>query len=218
MEEIRGSKDKVDQENILKGLDKQIDLEIELVRESKPSGKATRSRADDAQIETLKTAKKAIEIELKRLNGETVVRPKDPVTNQTAEAGAKDTNTIEDTVSTQEGVQLTPQQLNDQRDTASIGQQKLGNLEEYADKVKEMEADTADLGEIKVEDIEAENEAMMLELEDPEVINALPDIAKETLEGAKRTMKEVDDAAEKARVSYDSATKVGAQCVIRSKS
>ena len=28
----------------------------------------------------------------------------------------------------------------------------------------------------------------------------------------------VDDAAEKARVSYDSATKVGAQCVIRSKS
>jgi len=58
----------------------------------------------------------------------------------------------------------------------------------------------------------------MLELEDPEVINSLPDIAKETLEGAKRTMKEVDDAAEKARVSYDSATKVGAQCVIRSKS
>jgi len=58
----------------------------------------------------------------------------------------------------------------------------------------------------------------MLELEDPEVINALPDIAKETLEGAKRTMKEVDDAAEKARVSYDSATKVGSQCVIRSKS
>lgn len=218
LEEIRGSKDKVDQENILKGLDKQIDLEIELVRESKPSGRATRSRADDAQIETLKTAKKAIEIELKRLNGETVVRPKDPITNQTAEAGAKDTNTIEDTVSTQEGVQLTPQQLNDQRDTASIGQQKLGNLEEYADKVKEMEADTADLGEIKVEDIEAENEAMMLELEDPEVINSLPDIAKETLEGAKRTMKEVDDAAEKARVSYDSATKVGAQCVIRSKS
>ena len=159
-----------------------------------------------------------MQIQLKRLDGETVVRPKDPITNQTAEAGAKDTNTIEDTVTTQEGAQLTPQQLNDQRDTASIGQQKLGNLEEYADKVKEMEADTADLGEIKVEDIEAENEAMMLELEDPEVINALPDIAKETLEGAKRTMKEVDDAAEKARVSYDSATKVGAQCVIRSKS
>ena len=173
---------------------------------------------DQSKI-TKKTATlKAMQIQLKRLNGETVVKPKDPVTNQTAEAGAKDTNTIEETVTTQEGAQLTPQQLNDQRDTASIGQQKLGNLEEYADKVKEMEADTADLGEIKVEDIEAENEAMMLELEDPEVINALPDIAKETLEGAKRTMKEVDDAAEKARVSYDSATKVGAQCVIRSKS
>ena len=173
---------------------------------------------DQSQITKKIASLKAMQIQLKRLDGETVVRPKDPITNQTAEAGAKDTNTIEDTVTTQEGAQLTPQQLNDQRDTASIGQQKLGNLEEYADKVKEMEADTADLGEIKVEDIEAENEAMMLELEDPEVINALPDIAKETLEGAKRTMKEVDDAAEKARVSYDSATKVGAQCVIRSKS
>ncbi len=173
---------------------------------------------DQSKITKKIASLKAMQIQLKRLDGETVVRPKDPITNQTAEAGAKDTNTIEDTVTTQEGAQLTPQQLNDQRDTASIGQQKLGNLEEYADKVKEMEADTADLGEIKVEDIEAENEAMMLELEDPEVINSLPDIAKETLEGAKRTMKEVDDAAEKARVSYDSATKVGAQCVIRSKS
>jgi len=173
---------------------------------------------DQTKLSKLSANLKALDIAIKRANGETVVRPKDPITNQTAEAGAKDTNTIEDTVTTQEGAQLTPQQLNDQRDTASIGQQKLGNLEEYADKVKEMEADTADLGEIKVEDIEAENEAMMLELEDPEVINSLPDIAKETLEGAKRTMKEVDDAAEKARVSYDSATKVGAQCVIRSKS
>jgi len=169
-------------------------------------------------IQRLETNKKAIEIELKRLNGETVVRPKDPVTNQTAEAGVKDTNTIEETVTTQEGAQLTPQQLNDQRDTASIGQQKLGKLDEYADKVDEMDSDTADLGEIKVEDIETENEAMMLELEDPEIINSLPDVAKKTLEGAKRTMKEVDDAAEKARVSYDTATQVGAQCVIRSKS
>jgi len=195
-----------------------IDGQIELVKQKKIPGRSTRSRADDAEIQRLETNKKAIEIELKRLNGETVVRPKDPITNQTAEAGAKDTNTIEETVTTQEGVQLTPQQLNDQRDTASIGQQKLGKLDEYADKVDEIDSDTADLGEIKVEDIEAENEAMMLELEDPEIINSLPDVAKKTLEGAKRTMKEVDDAAEKARVSYDTATQVGAQCVIRSKS
>ena len=161
---------------------------------------------------------KALDIQIRKLKGETVVRPKDPITNQTAEAGVKDTNTIEETVTTQEGAQLTPQQLNDQRDTASIGQQKLGKLDEYADKVDEMDSDTADLGEIKVEDIETENEAMMLELEDPEIINSLPDVAKKTLEGAKRTMKEVDDAAEKARVSYDTATQVGAQCVIRSKS
>ena len=195
-----------------------IDGQIELIKPKKIPGRSTRSRADDAEIQRLETNKKAIEIELKRLNGETVVRPKDPVTNQTAEAGVKDTNTIEETVTTQEGAQLTPQQLNDQRDTASIGQQKLGKLDEYADKVDEMDSDTADLGEIKVEDIETENEAMMLELEDPEIINSLPDVAKKTLEGAKRTMKEVDDAAEKARVSYDTATQVGAQCVIRSKS
>lgn len=218
LEEIRGYKDKVDQENILKGLDEQIDLEIELVRERKPSGKATRSRADDAQIERLKTAKKAIEIELKRLNGEKIVRPKDPITKQTTEPGAKDTNTTEETVTTQEGAELTPQQINDQRDSASISQDKLGRLDEYADKVDKMDADTADLGEIKAEDIEAENEAMMLELEDPEIIESLPDVAKQTLQKAKAAMKEADDAAEKARVSYDTATQVGAQCVIRSKS
>jgi hypothetical protein len=218
LEEIRGYKDKVDQENILKGLDEQIDLEIDLVRERKPSGKATRSRADDAQIERLKTAKKAIEIELKRLNGEKVVRPKDPITKQTTEPGAKDTNTTEETVTTQEGAELTPQQINDQRDSASISQDKLGRLDEYADKVDKMDADTADLSEIKAEDIEAENEAMMLELEDPEIIESLPDVAKQTLQKAKAAMKEADDAAEKARVSYDNATKVGAQCVIRSKS
>jgi hypothetical protein len=218
LEEIRGYKDKVDQENILKGLDEQIDLEIELVRERKPSGRATRSRADDAEIERLKTAKKAIEIELKRLNGEKVVRPKDPITKQTTEPGAKDTNTTEETVTTQEGAELTPQQINDQRDSASISQDKLGRLDEYADKVDKMDADTADLGEIKAEDIEAENEAMMLELEDPEIIESLPDVAKQTLQKAKAAMKEADDAAEKARVSYDNATKVGAQCVIRSKS
>lgn len=173
---------------------------------------------DQIKLSKLSANLKALDIAIKRANGETVVRPKDPITNQTAEAGAKDTNTIEETVTTQEGVQLTPQQLNDQRDTASIGQQKLGKLDEYADKVDEIDSDTVDLGEIKVEDIEAENEAMMLELEDPEIINSLPDVARKTLEGAKRTMKEIDDAAEKARVSYDSATKVGAQCVIRSKS
>jgi hypothetical protein len=94
----------------------------------------------------------------------------------------------------------------------------LGRLDEYADKVDKMDADTADLGEIKAEDIEAENEAMMLELEDPEIIDSLPDIAKQTLQKAKAAMREADDAAEKARVSYDTATQVGAQCVIRSKS
>ena len=173
---------------------------------------------DQTKLSKLSANLKALDIAIKRANGETVVRPKDPVTNQVTEQGAKDVDTTESIVQTQEGAALTPQQLNDQRDTASIGEQKLGRLDEYAAKVDEMEADTAELGEIKVEDIEAENEAMMLELEDPEIINSLPDVARKTLEGAKRTMKEVDDAAEKARVSYDAATKIGAQCVIRSKS
>jgi hypothetical protein len=173
---------------------------------------------DEAKVASKKASLKALDIALDRLKGKKVVRPKDPITNQTTEPGAKDTNTTEETVTTQEGAELTPQQINDQRDSASISQDKLGRLDEYADKVDKMDADTADLGEIKAEDIEAENEAMMLELEDPEVIESLPDIAKQTLQKAKKAMKEADDAAEKARVSYDTATQVGAQCVIRSKS
>jgi len=173
---------------------------------------------DEAKVASKKASLKALDIALDRLKGKKVVRPKDPITNQTTEPGAKDTNTTEETVTTQEGAELTPQQINDQRDSASISQDKLGRLDEYADKVDKMDADTADLGEIKAEDIEAENEAMMLELEDPEIIDSLPDIAKQTLQKAKAAMREADDAAEKARVSYDTATQVGAQCVIRSKS
>lgn len=180
--------------------------------------KKDRIVVDEAKIASKKTTLKALDIALDRLKGKKIVRPKDPITNQTTEPGAKDTNTTEETVTTQEGAELTPQQINDQRDSASISQDKLGRLDEYADKVDKMDADTADLGEIKAEDIEAENEAMMLELEDPEIIESLPDVAKQTLQKAKAAMKEADDAAEKARVSYDNATKVGAQCVIRSKS
>ena len=223
LEEIRDYKTKKDQVKLLGDLDERIDLEIELLKEGTTvtTGifkKKKKIIIDETEISRLKTAKKAIEIELKRLNGEKVVRPKDPITKQTTEPGAKDTNTTEETVTTQEGAELTPQQINDQRDSASISQDKLGRLDEYADKVDKMDADTADLGEIKAEDIEAENEAMMLELEDPEIIESLPDVAKQTLQKAKAAMKEADDAAEKARVSYDNATKVGAQCVIRSKS
>ena len=179
--------------------------------------KKERIVVDEAKVASKKSSLKALDIALDRLKGKKVVRPKDPITNQTTEPGAKDTTTTEEVVSTQEGAELTPQQLNDQRNSASVSQQKLGRLDEYADKVDKMDADTADLGEIKVEDIEAENQAMMLELEDPEVINSLPDVAKQTLNKAKTAMKEADDAAEKARVSYDTATQVGAQCVIRSK-
>lgn len=179
--------------------------------------KKDRIVVDEAKLASKKASLKALDIALDRLKGKKIVRPKDPITNQTTEPGAKDTNTTEETVTTQEGAELTPQQLNDQRNSASVSQQKLGRLDEYADKVDKMDADTADLGEIKVEDIEAENQAMMLELEDPEVINSLPDVAKQTLNKAKTAMKEADDAAEKARVSYDTATQVGAQCVIRSK-
>ena len=223
LEEIRNYKTKEDQVKLLGELDERIDLEIELLEEGTTvtSGifkKKKKIIIDETEISRLKTAKKAIEIELKRLNGEKIVRPKDPITKQTTQPGAKDTNTTEEIVTTEEGAELTPQQINDQRDSASISQDKLGRLDEYADKVDKMDADTTDLGEIKAEDIEAENEAMMLELEDPEIIESLPDVAKQTLQKAKKAMKEADDAAEKARVSYDNATKVGAQCVIRSKS
>jgi len=180
--------------------------------------KKERIVVDEAKVASKKTSLKALDIALDRLKGKKVVRPKDPITKQTTEPGAKDTNTTEETVTTQEGAELTPQQINDQRDSASISQDKLGRLDEYADKIDKMDADTADLSEIKAEDIEAENEAMMLELEDPEIIESLPDVAKQTLQKAKAAMKEADDAAEKARVSYDTATQVGAQCVIRSKS
>ena len=223
LEDVRNYKTKKDQVKFLKDTNEAIDLEIELLKEGTTvtSGifkKKKKIIIDETEISRLKTAKKAIEIELKRINGEKIVRPKDPITNQTTEPGAKDTNTTEETVTTQEGAELTPQQINDQRDSASVSQDKLGRLDEYADKVDKMDADTADLGEIKAEDIEAENEAMMLELEDPEIIDSLPDIAKQTLQKAKAAMREADDAAEKARVSYDTATQVGAQCVIRSKS
>ena len=152
------------------------------------------------------------------LNGKKVNRPKDPVTNQVTEAGLQDVNTTESIVQTQEGAGLTPQQLDDQKNSAILGQDNLGRLDAYAEKVDEINADTTDLGEIKAEDIETENEAMLLELDDPEIIANLPDVAKDTLQGVRASMKAIDESAEKARISYDAATQAGANCVLRGKS
>ena len=127
----------------------------------------------------------------------------------------QDVNTTESIVQTQEGAGLTPQQLDDQKNSAILGQDNLGRLDAYAEKVDEINADTTDLGEIKAEDIETENEAMLLELDDPEIIANLPDVAKDTLQGVRASMKAIDESAEKARVSYDAATQAGANCVFR---
>ena len=170
---------------------------------------------DQTKLSKLSANLKALDIAIKRANGETVVRPKDPVTNQVTETGLQDVNTTKSIVQTQEGAGLTPQQLDDQKNSAILGQDNLGRLDAYAEKVDEINADTTDLGEIKAEDIETENEAMLLELDDPEIIANLPDVAKDTLQGVRASMKAIDESAEKARVSYDAATQAGANCVFR---
>ena len=173
---------------------------------------------NQAEITKQLANKKAIRLQLKRLNGKKVNRPKDPVTNQVTETGLQDVDTTESIVQTQEGAGLTPQQLDDQKNSAILGQDNLGRLDAYAEKVDEINADTTDLGEIKAEDIETENEAMLLELDDPEIIDNLPDVAKDTLQGVRASMKAIDESAEKARISYDAATQAGANCVLRGKS
>tara|TARA_R110002153_G_scaffold274293_1_gene448162 strand:+ start:3166 stop:4866 length:1701 start_codon:yes stop_codon:yes gene_type:complete len=198
------------------------ELEIELQKEGRVVKEGIfrkeKKVINEEKLVKLSATLKAINLALRRANGETVVRPKDPVTNQVTETGLQDVNTTESIVQTQEGAGLTPQQLDDQKNSAILGQDNLGRLDAYAEKVDEINADTTDLGEIKAEDIETENEAMLLELDDPEIIDNLPDVAKDTLQGVRASMKAIDESAEKARISYDAATQAGANCVLRGKS
>ena len=198
------------------------ELEIELQKEGRVVKEGIfrkeKKVINEEKLVKLSATLKAINLALRRANGEAVVRPKDPVTNQVTETGLQDVNTTESIVQTQEGAGLTPQQLDDQKNSAILGQDNLGRLDAYAEKVDEINADTTDLGEIKAEDIETENEAMLLELDDPEIIDNLPDVAKDTLQGVRASMKAIDESAEKARISYDAATQAGANCVLRGKS
>tara|TARA_R110000765_G_scaffold160608_1_gene264902 strand:- start:2646 stop:4346 length:1701 start_codon:yes stop_codon:yes gene_type:complete len=198
------------------------ELEIELQKEGRVVKEGIfrkeKKVINEEKLVKLSATLKAINLALRRANGEAVVRPKDPVTNQVTETGLQDVNTTESIVQTQEGAGLTPQQLDDQKNSAILGQDNLGRLDAYAEKVDEINADTTDLGEIKAEDIETENEAMLLELDDPEIIANLPDVAKDTLQGVRASMKAIDESAEKARISYDAATQAGANCVLRGKS
>jgi hypothetical protein len=182
----------------------------EAIDTKKIVAKTTKEKPD---LTVLEANKKALEIELSRLNGKVISRPKDPVTGETSKVNAQDANTVEDLVQTQEGAELTPQQLEDQRNSAII-EDKLGRDSAYADKVKEIDETTTDFPETKLEEIEAENESLSLELDDPQIIDALPVVARQYLKELKENISTLKKDQQKA-AKYEAATEAGAACVIR---
>jgi hypothetical protein len=168
---------------------------------------------DEARVERKKASLKALEIQLDKLKGKKVVRPKDPITNRVTQEGETETNTVETLVETQEGVALTQQQLEDQANSRSI-QSRLGTDSDKAEDVLEIEKSTEEIDEMQLEEIEAENELLVSEIEDETVIADLPEESIAYLNDIKAGIRNLEADEEKAKL-YDEATIAGARCVLR---
>ncbi len=202
---------KKDRKDFLNDLQKEIDEKIKF---EENRSNVLGSKFDNSQeIERLKTNKKAIQIELNRVDGKTIKRPKDPVTNRVTQEGETETNTVESLVETQEGVALTQQQLEDQANSRSI-QSRLGEDSDKAEDVLEIEKSTEEIDDIKLEEIEEENRLLLSEIEDETVIADLPQESIDTLNEIKAGIRNLEADEEKAKL-YDEATIAGARCVLR---
>jgi hypothetical protein len=202
---------KQDRKDFLNDLQKEIDEKIKF--EENRSNVLGPKFANEAEIERLKTNKKAIQIELDRVDGKAIDRPKDPITNRVTQEGETETNTVETLVETQEGVALTQQQLEDQANSRSI-QSRLGTDSDKAEDVLEIEKSTEEIDEMQLEEIEAENELLLSEIEDETVIADLPEESIAYLNDIKAGIRNLEADEEKAKL-YDEATIAGARCVLR---
>jgi len=200
-----------ERKDFLKGLEEAIDENIKF--QENRSNVLGPKFADNAEIERLKTNKKAIQIELDRVDGKAIDRPKDPITNRVTQEGETETNTVETLVETQEGVALTQQQLEDQANSRSI-QSRLGEDSDKAEDVLEIEKSTEEIEDIKLEEIEEENRLLLSEIEDETVIANMPEESIETLNEIKAGIRNLEADEEKAKL-YDEATIAGARCVLR---
>jgi len=202
---------KQDRKDFLNDLQKEIDEKIKF--EENRSNVLGPKFANEAEIERLKTNKKAIQIELDRVDGKTIDRPKDPITNRVTQEGETETNTVGTLVETQEGVALTQQQLEDQANSRSI-QSRLGADSDKAEDVLEIEKSTEEIDEMQLEEIEAENELLLSEIEDETIIADLPEESIAYLNDIKAGIRNLEADEEKAKL-YDEATIAGARCVLR---
>jgi len=202
---------KQDRKDFLNDLQKEIDEKIKF--EENRSNVLGPKFANEAEIERLKTNKKAIQIELDRVDGKAIDRPKDPITNRVTQEGETETNTVETLVETQEGVALTQQQLEDQANSRSI-QSRLGTDSDKAEDVLEIEKSTEEIDEMQLEEIEAENQLLLSEIEDETVIADLPEESIAYLNDIKAGIRNLEADEEKAKL-YDEATIAGARCVLR---
>jgi len=202
---------KQDRKDFLNDLQKEIDEKIKF--EENRSNVLGPKFANEAEIERLKTNKKAIQIELDRVDGKAIDRPKDPITNRVTQEGETETNTVETLVETQEGVALTQQQLEDQANSRSI-QSRLGTDSDKAEDVLEIEKSTEEIDEMQLEEIEAENELLLSEIEDETIIADLPEESIAYLNDIKAGIRNLEADEEKAKL-YDEATIAGARCVLR---
>jgi len=202
---------KQDRKDFLNDLQKEIDEKIKF--EENRSNVLGPKFANEAEIERLKTNKKAIQIELDRVDGKAIDRPKDPITNRVTQEGETETNTVGTLVETQEGVALTQQQLEDQANSRSI-QSRLGADSDKAEDVLEIEKSTEEIDEMQLEEIEAENELLLSEIEDETIIADLPEESIAYLNDIKAGIRNLEADEEKAKL-YDEATIAGARCVLR---
>jgi hypothetical protein len=78
----------------------------------------------------------------------------------------------------------------------------------------EIEKSTEEIDEMQLEEIEAENELLLSEIEDETIIADLPEESIAYLNDIKAGIRNLEADEEKAKL-YDEATIAGARCVLR---
>ena len=169
------------------------------------------------ELQRLKLEKKAIDIQLDKLNGKKVQRPKDPITKQEKQEGEVDSNTKNEKVQTQEGKRLTAQQQQDIGNSKAIEEENIGKLDEFKEEADNILNDTEQVALFREQELEQENDILESDVFDEDSLAELEPELKKELDKERKLINQSTQDGQRAKDSYETVVSKGVTCVIRSK-
>jgi len=179
--------------------------------------KSVENSSTFAELQRLILEKKAIDIQLDKLNGKKVQRPKDPITKQEKQEGEVDSNTKNEKVQTQEGKRLTAQQQQDIGNSKAIEEENIGKLDEFKEEADNILNDTEQVALFREQELEQENDILESDVFDEDSLAELEPELKKELDKERKLINQSTQDGQRAKDSYETVVSKGVTCVIRSK-